>query len=187
MSDSGTNAWRQMLFAAPESRRESLWVEELSGGTYRLLSVPVWAYGLSVGTVVAAEQPGADPLRFAYVLRPSGGGTIRFIAPQGNLASELYKSRIVPDARRLGLFIGPATFFDPRLVAVHVRDRATWWPEVGGYFDRLVTEGVVEGWEVGDPDEYAADHADDSELSAKTRDVLVHPLPIDGQMERHVN
>lgn len=180
-------SWRQMIFVSPENRRESLWVEELGHGEFRVLSVPVWVYGVSVGAVVAAMDMEEDPLSFRAVVRPSAGGTIRFIAPTGVVASELYKSRVVPDASRLGLFIGPATLFNPRLVAVHVHRRANWWPEVGSYLDGLVNAGVVEAWEVADPDQYAADHPSEPHVHDESRGVLVHPLPFDGMVGQHLS
>ena len=176
-----------MLFISPEGRRESLWVEELSPSTFRVLSVPVWVYGISVGTIVAATATNQSPLSFSHVIRQSAGGTVRIMAPSGRLASDLYKTRVISDARRLGLFIGPSTFFDPRLVAINVRDRSKWWPEVGGYLDALVAEGVLLEWEVADPDEYASEHAADETLVQVTQAVLRHPLPFDGDVERHVS
>lgn len=187
MSDLSENSLRRMIFVSPENRRESLWVEELGRGEFRVLSVPVWVYGISVGTVVAAVDLEQDPLSFQKVVRPSAGGTVRFVAPSGVVASELYKAHVVPDARQLGLFIGPATFFNPRLVAVHLRFRTNWWPEVGSYLDGLVNAGIVDEWEVADPDEYATDHPSESIVSGEFREVLMHPLPFDGITDQHVS
>lgn len=178
-----------MVFVSPEGREEALWVEQQSANTYRVLSVPVWLYGVSVGSIVEGESGDEAQLKFRRVVRDSPGGTVRFIVPSGGAkASELYLTRVIPDAKRLGLYIGPATFFNPRLVAVHVHERARWWPEVGGYFDQLVNEGVLEQWEVADPDQYAADH--DEETIEKVEPggkVLVHPLPADGAEGQHVS
>lgn len=181
--------WHQMLFVSPEGREEALWVEQQSINTYRVLSVPVWLYGVSVGSIVEG-QPGDDArLKFRRVVREAPGGTVRFIVPPGGRqASEVYLTRVIPDAKRLGLYIGPATFFNPRLVALHVHERGKWWPEVGGYLDRLVSEGVLEQWEVGDPDQYAAEHNEESiEKVEPGRKVLVHPLPVDGAEGQHVS
>src|SRR5437879_3997501 len=105
---SGT--WHQMLFASPEGREEALWVEHQNGNTYRVLSVPVWIYGISVGSIVEAEPGDGPRLKFRGVVRSSQGGTVRFIVPPGAIASEVYLARVIPDAKRLGLYIGPATF-----------------------------------------------------------------------------
>lgn len=177
-----------MLFVSPEGREEALWVEEHGRNTYRVLSVPVWIYGISVGSIVEAEPGGGPRLTSRRVVRDSPGGTVRFIVPSGGTAaSEVYLIRVIPDAKRLGLYIGPATFFNPRLVAVHVHDRADWWPKVGGYFDTLVSEGVLEQWEVGDPDQYAGEHEANDAGDRLSGNVLVHPLPIDGIDGQHVS
>lgn len=181
--------WHQMLFVSPEGREEALWVEQQSANTYRVLSVPVWLYGVSVGSIVEGE-PGEDTwLRFRRAVRNSPGGTVRFIVPSGGPpASEVYLTRVIPDAKRLGLYIGPATFFNPRLVATNVHERGKWWPEVGSYLDRLVSDGILEQWEVADPDQYATDHKEESiEKVEPGRKVLVHPLPIDGAEGQHVS
>jgi hypothetical protein len=176
------DSWHQMLFISPEGREEVLWVERQGRrNAYKVLNVPVWLYGVSVGSICEALDQTESRLRFARVLRESPGGTVRFIVPWGDvLASDVYLSRVIPDAKRLGLYIGPATFFNPRLVAVHVHDRRQWWPEVGGYFETLIEEGVLQHWEVGDPDEYAADHDPSSvEKVEPGSSILVHPLPVD--------
>ncbi|HEX9483409.1 MAG TPA: DUF4265 domain-containing protein [Gemmatimonadaceae bacterium] len=181
---SGT--WHQMLFISPEGREEALWVEEQSGNMYCVLSVPVWIYGVSVGSIVEGERGDGSQLKYRRVVRDSPGGTVRFVVPQGALASEIYLTRVIPDAKRLGLYIGPATFFNPRLVAVHVHERKKWWPEVGSYLDRLVSEGVLEQWEVGDPDQYAGEYREDDNEPLSGR-MLVHPLPVDGIEGQHVS
>jgi hypothetical protein len=183
---SGT--WHQMLFASPEGREEALWVEEHGrNATYRVLSVPVWIYGISVGTIVEAEPASGPQLTFRRVVRDSPGGTVRFIVPQGRVASKVYLARVLADAKRLGLYVGPATFFNPRLVAMHVHERKRWWPEVGSYLDTLVKESVLEQWEVGDPDKYAGEHRDDHDSMPRTGTVLMHPLPVDGVEGLHVS
>jgi len=175
-----------MLFVSPEGREEALWVEEQSPNTYRVLSVPVWVYGISVGSIVEAEPDNGLQLTCRRVVRDSPGGTVRFIVPQGKVASEVYLMRVIPDAKRRSLYVGPATFFNPRLVAVHVHERKKWWPEVGGYLDTLVSEGVLEQWEVADPDQYAGEHRDDDSEPPSGK-VLVHPLPVDGVEGQHVS
>jgi hypothetical protein len=176
-----------MRFVSPEGREEVLWVEQHEANAYRVLSVPVWIYGVSIGSIVAAAEDGS-PLKFGRLIRESPGGTVRFIVPHGVRASEVYLSRVIPDAKRLSLYIGPATFFNPRLVAVHVHDRRKWWPEVGSFLDTLVREGVLEQWEVGDPDQYAAEHGGTEHTETAIRgNELVHPLPVDGTEGEYVS
>jgi len=177
-----------MLFISPEGRKEALWVEEHGRDRYRWLSVPVWAYGVSVGSIVEAFEPRPGYRRECrQIVRDSAGGTVRVIVASGRLASEVYRMRVIPDAKRLGLYVGPATFFNPRLVAVHVHEREKWWPEVGGYLDMLVEEGVLEQWEVADPDQYASEHQNHNESDTPSESVLEHPLPVDGIEDRHVS
>lgn len=189
MSIAHSPTWHQMLFVSPEGRVEALWVQQQSASMFRVLSVPVWCYGVSVGTVVEGAQSDGARLTLRRVVRNSPGATVRFIVPAGGAAaSAVYLTRVIPDAKRLGFAIGPATFFDPRLVAIHVRERDRWWPEVGSYLDRLVHEGVLEQWEIGDPDEYAADHDETSaEQVIQDGKVLVHPLPVAGAHGQHVS
>lgn len=178
-----------MLFVSPEGREEALWVERQHANDYRVLSVPVWLYGVSVGSIVEGESSEGTTLKFRRVVRDSPGGTVRFIVPSGGgRASELYLARIIPEAKRLGFAIGPATFFNPRLVAVNVHERAKWWPEIGDYLDGLVRDGVLDQWEVADPDQYAAEHEQENiEKVDAGRNVLVHPLPVDGSQGEHVS
>jgi hypothetical protein len=189
MSAVHSGIWHQMLFVSPEGREEALWVEQQGPNTYRVLNVPVWFYGVSVGSIVEGEMGDKGWLNFRRVLRDSLGGTLRFIVPPtGPKASEIYLTRVIADAKRFGLYIGPATFFNPRLVAVHVHERAKWWPEVGGYLDQLVREGLLQQWEVGDPNQSAADHDEERiEKVAPGGTALVHPLPIDGLEGQHVS
>jgi hypothetical protein len=176
-----------MLCVSPEGRQEALWVEEHASNLFRVLSVPVWLYGISKGSIVEADQSDASQLRFVRVWRDSDGGTVRFVVPKGNVASDVYLSRVIPDALREGLFIGPATFFNPRLVSVHVHSRFDWWPKVGSYLDALVAEGVLEAWEIGDPDQYASEHQPVGDALVKQSSVLRHPLPVDGALGQHLS
>jgi hypothetical protein len=91
-------------------REEVLWVEQRGHNAFSVLSVPVWIYGVSVGSIVGASDQRGSPLIFGRALRASPGGTVRFIVPRGVRASDVYLSRVIPDAKRLGIFIGPATF-----------------------------------------------------------------------------
>lgn len=188
MSNIEQGTWHQMLFVSPEGRKEALWVEQLAHNEYRVLSVPVWIYGVSVGSIVESEAGDSPQLVFRRVIQPGAGGTVRFIVPRrGTRASQIYLTRVIPDSKRLGLKIGPATFFNPRLVAVHLHERQKWWPEFGGYLDTLVSEGVLEQWEVGDPDTYNGDDDVIEQVTEADTKTLVHPLPVDEALGQDVS
>ncbi len=175
-----------MNFVSPEGRREILWVEATNRpGAYRVLNVPVWIYGVSIGTVVAGVANDTPYLEFTRVIRESPGGTARFIVPEGSIASEIYLRRVLPDARQRGFHIGPATFFNPPLVAMHVRERNQQWPALGEYLDSLANAGVIEQWEVGDPERQASDEHEADEQT--TGSILIHPLPVDGEEGQNVS
>jgi hypothetical protein len=162
----------QVDFVSPEGRKERLWAEANDANQACILSVPVWIYGVSAGSIVRKEPGTINP----EVIRLSPGATVRFLVSEGRSGKDVYLSRVVPDLRKLKLGVGPATFFGPRLVALHVHERETWWPEIGTYLDGLIEEGLIEQWEAGDPDqgavaEIGAQHAHES--------VLEHPLPVD--------
>jgi len=147
--------WRQMRFRAADGHAEVLWVQP-EGESYRVLNVPVWLYGISVGSLVRGGA-GERWLEFEELIEPSPGATVRLYVPDDAPllpASRLYRERILPDCRVHGIGVGPATFFDPAVVAIHVRDRADWDTRVAEYLNRLIDEGVIEFWEVGDPDAY---------------------------------
>lgn len=176
-----SGALHQMVFTSPEGRREALWVEDHGHHMYRVLSVPIWAYGISLGTIVTA-QPSDDHMfefKFDKVVATSTRGTIRFIVAPGRRAKQVYIGRVLPDAAHLSLFVGPATFLHPRVVAMSLFERDRWWPEVGRYLDDLVRQDVLEQWEVADPDAYANDRAPASPLDPPPK-ILVHQLPVDG-------
>jgi Domain of unknown function (DUF4265) len=172
---------RQMRFVSPEGRGEVVWVEDQADDAYRVLNVPVWIYGISLGSLVEGTA-GDDLLVFRKLLEPAPGGTVRCIVPKGTVASSVYLTKIVPDAIRLGIGIGPATFLDPRMVAIHLHVKDAWWPAFGEYLNRLVDEGVLQEWEVADPDEYADDHS--NEVTPWNGRDLVHPEP-DTDVSRH--
>lgn len=176
MKEDPCAAWCQVRFAASDGRSEVLWAEPLADGGLFVLNVPVWLYGVSAGTVVEARDAGERFLRFSRALRPSRGGTVRYVVPQGGSASRLYMERIGPESAAARLGIGPATFFDPLLAAVHVRDRHDLWEGVADYLDRLYEAGLIRQWEVGDPDEEPALEVDPGQNVDPDRE-LVHPRP----------
>ena len=150
-------------------------MEPTANSTYRVLNPPVWAYGLSIGSIVRAAEAGDGYLRLEEVVAPSVGGTVRVIVPKGMIAGDVYLQTIVPAARERGLKIGPATFYNPRLTAIHVQDRGQWWPAVGEFLDSLAKEGIIEQWEVADPDAYAPDGQHEPE--PVIGQILLHQLP----------
>ena len=171
----GTDDWQQMRFIAADGRAEVLWVEPQSEGIYRILNVPVWQYGLSVGTHVRG-RPGERWLEFDGVAEDSSGATVRLYIPAEapiRPASRLYLERILPDCRERGLGIGPATFFDPAVVAIHIRERSDWNTLIADYLNELIEEGLVQLWEIGDPNEYPPDEPEER----GDHDELIHPRP----------
>jgi hypothetical protein len=171
--------WYQMSFVSPEGREEVLWVEQdMAPDTFRVLNTPVWIYGVSVGTIVCGASGQSEYLRFVRVIRDSPGATVRFAAPVGTIASEVYRTRVWIDTERSGIKIGPATFFDPGIVSVYVRERRAW-RDVTTYLDQLIGEGVLEEWELGDPDVFKP--ANQAPGEKRKDSVLVHPLPVDGK------
>ena len=156
---------------------EVLWADVIDD-VVRVVSVPVFAYGISRETVIST-QPQGDRLRLVGVLRSSLGATLRAYVSSAVKASDVYTQRIFPDAGRLGLRIGPATFFDPEIVAFHVAVRADV-PAVTAYLDDLARQGMLRFWELGDPPKADVGSADDEE-SVDPPWELVHQLPIEGQ------
>jgi len=177
-----------MLFSAPERREELLWVEREGPDRYRVLSVPVWVYGVSLGTRVAAvSQPEDGPnLRFSHVLAASAGATIRFVVPAKTQASRVYLDQVLPRARQRDFHVGPATFLDPRLVAFHVHERSAWRLQAAKLLDELVNAKVVKAWEVGDPDAYPETEEGSDEDEGKGS-LLTHPLPVDGESGQYLS
>lgn len=151
---------------------------------YRILSVPVWSYRISVGSEIRAAVDETGVLRFQELARPSPGATVRLIVPAGAVASQVYLQHVIPQARKEGMAIGPATFFNPRLVAIHVHARSEWWPKMGEFLNRLIADGIGEQWEVADPDEYGVA----SGLPPQSEGpVLMHPLPADDTEASYLN
>jgi hypothetical protein len=144
-----------------------------------VLNVPVWQYGISVGTVVDASPLPNGRLKFVRVVRDSPGATVRFVVPEPAVASDVYMNRIHGDAARQGLEFGPATIYDPGLVAFNVRERAWLSTAVEKYLDSLIAGGVISHWEVGDPDPEPVDP--NNPAPHERGDELVHEHPADGQ------
>jgi len=159
---------------------EFLWAEQLERGTYRLLSVPVFAYGISRGAILQAASLGAgDEMRLERVLRESPGATVRLYAQEPHLASKLYQETILPKAATLNLGIGPATLFDPEVIAIHVHSRPQW-QAVGRMLDTVVAGGMARFWELGDPDLQAS--TEEAAVSSADPWQLVHPPPEDREV-----
>jgi hypothetical protein len=165
---------QRMRFISPEGRGEVVWVERQPSQYFRVCNVPAWMYGLSLGALVSGRQGAGEILEYEALVEPSIGGTVRCVVPKGNVASHVYLERIVSDARKRGYAIGPSTFVDPRMVAIHLHARDSW-PIVGQYLDGLVTEGIIQYWEVGDPDQER--EADDPPTIPWTGRDMIHPEP----------
>lgn len=154
---------------------EWLWARPGPAG-YEVLSVPVFCYGVSRGSVVRAAVGDAGTLVCGTVLHASPGATIRCYVAEGAPASDVYRLDVVPAAREAGIVIGPATFFDPDVVAIHVHDRADVL-RVGALLDELHASGKVRFWEIGDP----ADDDAQEEPSTAAPWSLEHPHPDAGE------
>lgn len=167
--------WKQMRFMPADGRAEVLWVQPEADDTYRVLNVPVWQYGVSVGSRVKARD-GERWLEFDGVVEDSRGATVRLYLPPDSPitpASRLYIERILPDCRDRGLGVGPATFLDPALVAIHVHERSDWNTRFAEYLNGLTDEGLLQLWEVGDPDAYPPEEPEEP----GEHDELIHPRP----------
>lgn len=173
-----TQAPNLHLIAIPttDNGSEIMWVEEVAG-MYRLLSVPVFVYGVSRNAMLSATV-NENRLQFKAVVRPSEGATVRCYLAMGWDARDVYKDRIEPDSDRYALRCGPATLFDPEVIALHVAERKNV-TQVGRYLDALTQQGVLKFWELGDP-VVGADRIE-AEASSEEAWELVHPLPVDGK------
>lgn len=143
-------------------------------GGWRILSVPVRAYGLSRGTRVAADVADGLRLRIADVLAASPGATVRCTVSSTCTTRQLDEEWVREGAGpRLGL--GPVSIVEPETVAIHVADRAML-PRVAAYLDRLILAGVLRTWEYGDPG--APPHGTTTRVDTGPLE-LVHPPAVD--------
>lgn len=144
------------------------------------LNVPVWQYGVSVGSVVNGNTDEDGKLRFGEVIRDSPGATVRFIVPEDDVASDVYFRYFVRTRASGGFGYGPATFYDPGIVALNIHERFKLTSHVERYMDRLVAEGIITQWEIGDPD---PEPINPSQPPPPERDdELVHDRPAQADM-----
>jgi hypothetical protein len=143
---------RMVTVPAPDNGNEVVWAEYQSKDLYRVLSVPVFAYGISRGTQLAVhEQLDGDRLLLDRIVEPSMGATVRCYVNDRAIASRVYLEQMVPFGIKNGIAFGPATFFDPEIVAIHIHSRANW-QAVGRYCDELTRMQILKFWELADPD-----------------------------------
>ena len=171
-----------LAVAAPDNGTEVLWCEADGPNTCRIVSVPVFAFGMSVGTLVRAEANHPRRLQLKEVLAPSGGATVRCYVSHGALASSVYKEEILPAMTAAGLAVGPATFLDPDVVAMHIRRRQDL-VSVGGELDGIANQGRVRFWELADPSDSHEHEAEDGAPGDPWE--LVHELPVGGDATAH--
>lgn len=164
---------RQIAFRAPNNRTEILWAQHYAGNEYRLLNVPVWTYGVSVGSLFRARERPDGVLSFVDIVEPSPGATVRVLVGGDPQASDVYLKQLGPRAQDAGFSIGPATFFDPMMIAIHVKDRSQWG-DFGEFLNTLIEEEIIDQWETGDPDEYADQAGEEEDIGSE----LVYPEPI---------
>jgi hypothetical protein len=149
-------------------------VAPASEGGWRILSVPVRAWGLSRGTRVTADTAEGPRLRIADVIEPSPGATVRCTVSSTCTTRQLDEEWVREGAGpRLGL--GPVSIVEPETVAIHVGDRAML-PRVAAYLDRLILAGVLRTWECGDPG--APPHGTTRRIDTGPLE-LVHPPAVD--------
>jgi len=170
-----TEGMRQMVFVSPEGRKEVLWVAAAGENQWRVLNVPVWQYGISYGTIVSGRPDRGDRLRFGQVSEPSTGATVRAVVPRPRVARDVYHSIIQPGIVSEGTGVGPATHYDPPLVAFHLHDRTAVQGKVAAYLDGLMNEGIITHWEIGDP-ELEPEETPDGPVEERI-DELVHQRP----------
>jgi hypothetical protein len=133
-------------------------------------------YGISIGSLVRAREGQDGLLAFDELVKPSEGATVRVVVAHESLsAGEFYRTRLIPAAQAHGLAIGPATYFNPRLVVVNIWKRAQWWPEVGELLDSMLRDGMIEQWEVADPDVYGSEGG--KPQGEPLLEILMHQLP----------
>lgn len=147
---------RPLSFPAPDHGTEVLWVEHADDDSVIVVSVPVFAYGVSRGTEV---QVGEDEASRPRLLRESPGATVRGYVHPGRNATDVYRNVLVPEGRRAGRAIGPATCLDPDIVALHVHDRHGW-AAVGRLCDALVERGILRFRELPDPGDRESEEGD---------------------------
>ena len=163
---------------------EVLWAVEAGEDLWRVLSPPVFAYGLSRDAIM-----GGTPNEDGVVLNPihverSPGATIRLVTNAPIRASALYRDRVVPELRDRGVRVGPATFFDPRMVSIHVPSFETQEAAVWAYFDELERTGAINLWDLADPYRYDPIPPDQANSHSENRLVHKRPTEFDGLRAR---
>ena len=69
----------KVLFTGPDGEVETLWANRVAPGRFALDNLPWFAYGVSLGDVVAAEPDDRGMLVFAGIVEKSGNRTVRII------------------------------------------------------------------------------------------------------------
>jgi hypothetical protein len=157
---------------APDNGRELLWAAPVGPNEYRIVSVPVFAYGTSRGTIVRVHCDEARCVHSA-VVADALGATLRCYTRNPLRASELYLGRMVSDGKARDIRFGPATLFDPDIIALHVPAKKDV-PSVISYLNELVARGFLNFWEHGDPEQGPEDPDQDG---GSDEWKLIHPLP----------
>lgn len=176
MVNSERGMLKQIEIATDDNGNEVVWGEN-RGDAIELLSVPVFAYGVSRGAIISADGDG-DKLRFRSVLRLSRGATVRCYVAEHVTAGKVYQRDILAETAGRGLHLGPATIFDPQLVALHIASR-TQLLAVSRFLDELVQRSILKFWELADPTTEHTQPALDCG-PALARWELIHPLPVEG-------
>jgi hypothetical protein len=151
---------------------EVVWATPRGDRTYEILNTPVYAYNISTGTVVQAERRPNGRRCVVEVVEPSRGVTVRILTPEGERASEIYRSVVVPGCKDEGLCLGPATMLDPRIAAFYVDDRERNMKRIVRFFGDLERKGVLR-WELADPDPTPPGEQEHDQ--SRSAVVLIHP------------
>jgi hypothetical protein len=131
--------------SAPGPEEEWLWGEPLGSGRYRVESSPFFAYGLSHGDVVRADE-GGELARLGAVERKSGHRTLRVALDVDRDVDHPQIQQLLEELLRLGCTYEA---MPPKLVALDVPPEV----DVGVVIARLQVQsrdGVLV-WEWADP------------------------------------
>jgi hypothetical protein len=143
----GARAVRAVVPLQDPADAESIFVARLRGRRYRCLSIPFWAYNLSLGDVIECRpDDDGEGLLVERVLSKSGNRTVRagFKGPQAAQH---------PEGRRFRAWLGERhfghEFWPPNLFAVNVPSAAAYRQLTERL--RQIPPAAEMIWEDGDP------------------------------------
>ena len=143
----GRGAVRAVLPLRDPADAESIFVARLRGHRYRCLSIPFWAYNLSLDDIIECRpDDDGEGLLVERVLGKSGNRTVRvgFTGPQRARHPETQHFRAWLDEHRFGYELAP-----PNLFAVNIPTPAAYQQVTERL--RQIPPGADMIWEDGDP------------------------------------